>query len=117
MTVKKKMAGADQIIIDRMEALCRLGVTEQERSRPQTILLSLSLQADLGRAGKSDRLQDTVDYATVIEGIRNLLASRPFVLIEAVADRTAEWNLSRYPSINQVIVQAMKNPFPGAAGG
>ncbi len=100
----------DQIIIELMEASCRIGVTELERSSLQTVFLSINMGFSVGKSSLSGSLQHTIDYAAVIESLRRQIESKVFILIETVATDTADWILSHYP-VQSVRVQAMKTPF------
>jgi dihydroneopterin aldolase len=100
----------DQIIIEHMEASCRIGVTEHERSSPQIIYLSIDMEFSVEKSSLSGSLQHTIDYAAVIDGLRRYLEPKVFVLIETLAQEAADWILSHYP-VQIVRVQAMKTPF------
>ena len=102
----------DQIQIVGLEVSCRVGVTEEERSLPQDLNLSLTLELPLQKAGLSDKLKDTVNYAQVMDEVRNLLQRKSFWLIETVAEQTAKLILSRF-GISQVNVSVSKRTLPG----
>lgn len=55
----------DKIIIKDLSTRCIIGVNEDERREKQDILIQIILWADLGRAARSDRFEDTVDYRAV----------------------------------------------------
>src|SRR5262245_31090094 len=102
---------ADQIFIDRIQCRCRIGATREERELPQTLIVSICLFLDLKPAGLQDDLKTTVDYAKVTREVKNLLESRPFALIEAVAEQVVCTILERY-SVDKVSVEVIKKPFP-----
>ena len=78
---------AGQIIIEQLEFRGRCGVTSEERSRPQPLAVDLELDCGLERAGHSDDLRHTVDYATVVVRIVELGTSQESRLLEAMAER------------------------------
>lgn len=88
----------------------RVGVTEAERAALQTILVDVELVLDLAPAAREDDLARTVDYGAVCELLDDVARSRPFRLIESVAERMAEALLERF-SVEGVRVRVAK---PGA---
>ena len=44
----------------------RIGVTEQERSVPQTVTINIWLWSDLSKVEASDNIADTINYDNVI---------------------------------------------------
>ena len=52
---------SDFVYIRGLQLKCHVGVTSLERRRRQTIMTDIALKCDLSRAGKSDRLEDTID--------------------------------------------------------
>ncbi len=84
----------DVICIERFPVRCVLGAFDHERRTKQTVHVSLALHADLGRACRSDRLEDTVDYAALIKKIEHEAVSARCRLLEALAERIAKVCLS-----------------------
>lgn len=84
------MKTLDRLGIRDLMARCRVGVTEAERRKPQDILVTVTLWADLSRACRSDRLADSVDYKRIKLDILAELEKKPFNLIERVAQRVAD---------------------------
>jgi dihydroneopterin aldolase len=75
----------DRIIISDLLARGRLGVPDEERVRPQDILVNLVLFVDLGNAGASDRIEDTVDYSVVSRRVLDLIETSSRRTVEALA--------------------------------
>lgn len=111
MERKKKIQPSDWIEIRHLKVYCQLGITEEERRIPQEIDISLQLATNLKKAGLSDNLKDTIDYAVVILGIKTLLKNKSFSLIETVGEQIASYILETTPA-DEVIIEAMKKPFP-----
>lgn len=80
----------DQLAITGIEVFGRHGVFEAEQVDGQTFVVDLKLDLDLSRAGNSDDLGDTVDYATLTQRVHDLVASERWDLIERVAQRVAD---------------------------
>jgi dihydroneopterin aldolase len=66
-----------------------IGVHDWERQLPQTVQLDLEIGLPHSRACHTDRVEDTIDYARVVERLRADLAERRHALVEAVAERVA----------------------------
>ncbi len=81
---------SDCLHLDGLLLDCRIGATPAERRRPRRLLASVALTCDLARAGRSDCLADTVDYAALATRLRAVARSRDWVLLESLARRLAE---------------------------
>ncbi len=86
----------DKVILSGARFRVRVGVTEQERARPQDIVVDAELHFDTREAGRTDDLRLTVDYAAVREA---LLAAcePPCALVETLAERMAAAVLDGFP--------------------
>lgn len=100
----------DRIIINDLAARCIIGVNEEERRQKQEVVINLTVFTDLRRAGRSDRIEDTVDYRQFRNEVLGLVERSRYHLIEALAEAVAEVCLSR-PAVQQVQVRVDK---PGA---
>ena len=97
----------DRIVLHDLRVRCRIGAEEQERSSPQMLRVQLVLYADLGPACRSDRLEDTVDYGAVAEGVLRLAEGSSFHLLEHLAQRIAASCLEQ-PRVRKVEVAVAK---------
>lgn|SRR5690625_1693904 len=87
------------------------GVFPEETKLGQKFVIDLEMQLDLQSAGKSDALEDTIDYAAVYRMIKNIVEGPPVKLIETLAEQIAAKILAEYDKVQQVIVQVTKpNP-------
>lgn len=80
----------DQIHIRDLRLRCIVGVYPEERREKQDVTIQVTLWADLRRAGRSDRIEDTVDYKTVKKQVVALVEESSFNLVERLAERIAE---------------------------
>ena len=80
----------DRILIKHMVFFGRHGAYAVEREQGQRFVVDLALGVDLGPAGSSDRLEDTVNYAHIFDVVREVVEGPPCNLLEAVAQRIAE---------------------------
>ena len=72
-----------------LRALGRHGVLEEEKARAQPFEVDLDLEVDLQAAGRSDDLNDTVDYGAVTDAVRAVIEGEHCDLLEHLADRIA----------------------------
>ena len=70
------------------------GVFDVERRDGQVFVIDLDLGVDSRPAASSDDLQDTVDYATLVDDVRAAVEHDPVDLIETLAQRIADVCLS-----------------------
>lgn len=89
-----RRSAMDRILISDLAARCVIGVNEEERREKQDVLINLTLYADLGRACKSDRFEDTVDYRSIKKQIVKMVEGSRYFLVEALAEAVAEICLS-----------------------
>ncbi len=80
----------DRILITGLRELGVHGVLAEEQTRPQPFEVDVELRVDVSRAGESDSLEHTVDYAAVAESVSRVVRSERYQLIERLATRIAE---------------------------
>ena len=85
-----------------------VGVLPHEREQPQPLELDLDVQVDLGAAGQSDALEDTVDYGALCDAAEDIVAHSAFGLLEALAEHVATAVLARDERIEAVTVAVRK---------
>ncbi len=103
----------DTIIISDLEVLYQVGVTKEERSKPQRLLLSLELSADFGAAVARDELAGTIDYHAVSQRLLRFGEGREWRLIETVAADIAAMVLKEFRA-KTVSVEVKKFIIPQA---
>ncbi len=91
----------------------RIGVTEEERSEAREVIIDLEIETDLARAGLSDELGDTVDYAAVAGSVAKLVAGAESRLLEHLAHQVAEGVLA-FAGVRVVRVEITKEAPPMA---
>ena len=78
--------GGDRIELRGIRVLGIHGVLAEERTRAQPFEVDLDLELDLGRAGDTDDLDDTVDYGDVVARVIDVVAgARSYNLLETLA--------------------------------
>ena len=80
----------DKIHIRDVLLRCILGVYDWERENKQDVLINITLYVDLRTAGRTDRLEDTVDYKAIKKQVVAMVESSSYTLVERLAERVAE---------------------------
>ena len=88
----------DKILISKIDCLAAVGVTPEERSSKQRLLVDLEFHIDVRKPARTDSIRDTIDYGKVAAVVAEVCASQPFHLIETIAERIAERVLSEFPT-------------------
>ena len=96
-----------------MEFFGHHGDLEAERELGSRIYVDVEIALDLGVAGVSDRLDDTLDYVRCFHLVRSVVEEAQHHLLEAVAERVAAALLEQ-PTARHVRVRVAKQPpIPG----
>lgn len=98
----------DKIFIKDLEIFPRIGATRRERAKPQRITVDITIEADLSEASRSDSLQDTIDYNTIIQLVRETAAGGEYCLIERLAGAVAD-TLLELDRVRSLIVSVRKH--------
>ena len=104
----------DRIMLDGMRFYGYHGVNPEERALGQPYVVDLTAELDLSRAGRSDRLEDTVSYSYIYRAVRGIVEGEPRNLLEAVAEAIAARVLADFP-VDAVTV-TVKKPNPPVRG-
>ena len=97
----------DQIVIKDLLARYILGITAEERREKQDVLITVALSLDLAPTGRSDRIEDGVNYRPIKKRILAVAESSQYHLVEALAERIAAACLEE-PRIVEVAVTVEK---------
>ncbi|MGO8754067.1 MAG: dihydroneopterin aldolase [Gallionellaceae bacterium] len=80
----------DIIFLRELKIETLIGVYEWEQRVPQTLQLDLEIALPSSRAGQSDNIKDALNYADIVRHIQDVLSSRHFNLLEALAEHLAQ---------------------------
>lgn len=115
MDLPNDVQQGDRVIIEELRLPARIGVYDDEKTREQTICISLEFGLPSQACFRSDDVADTIDYAQVAQALRCLAVSRHFNLIEYLADQAARLVIDEFGAL-WVKVKARKiGVVPGAA--
>lgn len=95
MTDARKGPSLDQILIRDLRFRCVVGIDPEERRDKQDITAQITLDVDLRKAGRTDAIEDTVDYRALKKEVLHMAENSQFQLIEALAESIAKICLMR----------------------
>ena len=88
--------GMDTITIKDLEVLYCVGVPDEERAKPQRLLLTVEMTLDFSCAVATDDLTRTIDYQAVSLKLLRFGEGRSWKLIEKLAADIAEMILAEF---------------------
>ncbi|WVZ17861.1 hypothetical protein V8G54_010843 [Vigna mungo] len=84
------------------------GALPEERKLGQKFVVDIDAWMDLKRAGKSDNLSDTVNYADIYDIAKEIVEGSAQNLLESVAEKIAVMTLTDHEQISAVRVKIEK---------
>lgn len=102
----------DRIYIKGLDVFAYHGVMPKEKRDGQRFVLDITLDCDLSKAGRTDRLEDTVDYTAVMDAAVQAMTESSYDLIERAASRTAEAILRAEEKVEKVTLCLRKPEAP-----
>jgi FolB domain-containing protein len=102
-----------KISIVDLEVFFCVGVTDEERAKPQRLLITVDMSIDFAVAAVSDRIEKTINYQEVANDVLQYGDGRNWKLIEKLATNLAEFILARYKP-HGVSVEIKKFVIPQA---
>ena len=104
----------DRILLEGMQFYGFHGVNPEERVLGQRYVVDLAVDLDLAKAGRTDRLEDTVSYSHIYRTVRAVMEGEPRNLLESAAQAIADRVLAEFPV--QAITVTVKKPNPPVRG-
>ena len=86
----------DIVYIRKLKTNTVIGVYEAERHIRQDLYIDLELGCDASLPGKSDHVEDALDYDAVARRTREFVEHSRYQLIEAVAEQLARLLLKEF---------------------
>jgi 7,8-dihydroneopterin aldolase/epimerase/oxygenase len=105
----------DKIHVNQMEFYGYHGVFPEETRLGQRFGVDLTVELDLSKAGHSDNLEDSINYAELYQVCKEVVEGTPYKLVEAVAEKIAGMILERFSLVEACHVKVIKPdpPIPG----
>lgn len=102
----------DKIKLQAMQFYGYHGVLAAEKMLGQVFVVHLEMQLDLQRAGNSDDLKLTVNYADVYEVVKVVVEQKRYDLIETLAEQIAQEVIKQQKLVDAVTVKIEKPQAP-----
>ena len=102
----------DLITISDLELQSHIGVSDDERSQPQRILVTVEMSLDTSAAANDDDVKKSINYFDVTQDLK-LLAKTERKTIERLAEDTAAMILKKHQA-KDVTVTVKKFAIPEA---
>lgn len=80
----------DEVFIEDLLIRSVIGISDREREQPQDILVNVTLYTDTSRAGRSDDVNDSINYRTVAKTILAHTEKVSRYTVEALAEDIAD---------------------------
>ncbi len=101
------------ITIADLEVFYCVGVPEEERAKPQRLLVTVELEFDMTSASISDRIEKTIDYNRIVQDLLRFGEGRSWKLLEKLTANLADTILATYRP-DSVTVEIKKFVIPQA---
>jgi dihydroneopterin aldolase len=103
------VTGQDVLRLEGMRFFGHHGCLADERSAGVHLDVDVEVRTDTRGAARTDRVEDTIDYARLVEKCRRVAEEDSYHLVETVAERIAE-GLLEEPRVASVRVRVAKRP-------
>lgn len=80
----------DRIFIRDLLVRCIVGIYPDERREKQDVIVNITLHTDLREAGRSDDIEDTVNYKTIKKEVLAMVQQSEYLLLEKLADQIVQ---------------------------
>jgi 7,8-dihydroneopterin aldolase/epimerase/oxygenase len=102
-----------RISIVDLEVFYQIGVTDEERAKPQRLLITVEMDFDFTAAAHNDHLEKTINYFEVAQELLKFGHGRSWKLLEKLTANVADFVLARFKP-ESVMVEIKKFPIPQA---
>ncbi|QKS69666.1 dihydroneopterin aldolase [Paenalkalicoccus suaedae] len=105
----------DKVYVQGMAFYGFHGAFKEENKLGQRFYADVIMEMDTKKPGKTDDLDDTVNYALVYETAKEVLEGDPVKLVETLTDKLSRLILERFELVQAVTVKITKPdpPIPG----
>ena len=99
-------------IVD-LEVFYHVGVTDEERAKPQRLLITVEMDTDFATAAMTDRIEKTINYFDVAQELLKYGEGRSWKLMEKLVSTLADYVMTRFRPEN-LALEVKKFPIPQA---
>ena len=97
----------DKICLQEITVQALIGILPEEQTTRQRLRVSVEMELSLEKAGRTDKIEHTVNYADVEQAVLTLAQESHFNLIERFAQAVADATLL-FPMVEKVTVLVSK---------
>ena len=102
-----------RITIVDLEVHYCVGVTDEERSKPQRLLVTVEMNLEFTTAALTDRVEKTIDYHKVANDLLHFGEGRSWKLLERLVSNIADRVMAEYRP-DSVVIEVKKFVIPQA---
>jgi dihydroneopterin aldolase len=102
----------DQIVLEGLQFICRIGALPFEKEIGQPVIIDIVLYCQPLPACTTDELDQTIHYGEVYAQIRHLVENSQFSLIERLAGAISEQLLAKFTLLDAISVLVRKPHAP-----
>ncbi|MGB3726638.1 MAG: dihydroneopterin aldolase [Glaciecola sp.] len=89
----------DKVFIKGLELFTLIGVYDFEREAKQRVIVDLTLTASLRLPGKTDNVEDTLDYGAIAQRLADIADTAQYQLLEALAEEMVVMILDEFAPV------------------
>jgi dihydroneopterin aldolase len=108
------VTGRDVLRLEGMRFFGHHGCLADERGAGVHLDVDVEVRTDTRGAARTDRVEDTIDYARLVEKCRRVVEDSSYHLVETVAERLAETLLEEPRALSVLVRVAKRPPLPVA---
>ena len=101
----------DVIRLENMQFYGYHGVSELEKELGGKFEVDLEMFFSLKKAGKSDRIEDTLDYEAAYKLVQSCVVQKKYFLLEALAETIIDTCMETFP-VHRIVVRVRKPNAP-----
>ena len=101
----------DVIRLEKMQFYGYHGVSELEKKLGGKFEVDLEMFFPLKKAGKSDRIEDTLDYEAAYKLVQSCVVQKKYFLLEALAETIIDTCMETF-SVHRIVVRVRKPNAP-----
>lgn len=102
----------DKILIRNLKIFAYHGVMDEEKANGQHFIFDVDAFVDISKPCKSDNVEDTVNYALMVECITQTFTAQKDNLIERAAERVAKALFESFERISELKILLKKPEAP-----
>jgi dihydroneopterin aldolase len=102
-----------KITISELEVYYCVGVSDEERAKPQRLLITIDMSVDFSSASITDRIERTINYQTIADRLLAFGEKRAWRLLERLVANIADMIMNDFKP-QAVMVEAKKFSIPKA---